>query len=79
MGGVLTSKVLGATETLGGFGITGVGNNQTGNLIVSPGRLNVATYGGTKFPNEGKVQGSPEEGVPPLVLPGFDAINTDST
>ena len=53
MGGVLTSKVLGATETLGGFGITGVGNNQTGNPIVSPGRLSVATYGGPKFPNEG--------------------------
>jgi hypothetical protein len=55
VGGVLTSKVLGATETLGGFGITGVGNNQTSNPIVSPGRLSVATYGGPKFPNEGKV------------------------
>ena len=39
MGGVLTSKVLGEAETLGGFGITGVGNNQTGNPMVSPGRL----------------------------------------
>ena len=55
MGGVLTSKVLDATETLGGFKITGVGNNQTGNPIVIPGRLSVATYGGEKFPNEGKV------------------------
>jgi hypothetical protein len=79
VGRVLTSKVLGATETLGGFRIIGEGNNQTGYPIVSPGRLSVATYGGTKFPNEGKVQGSPGEGVPPLVLPGFDAINTDLT
>jgi hypothetical protein len=55
VGGVLTSKLLGATETLGGFRITGVGNNQTGNPIVSPGRLSVETYGGPKFPNEGKV------------------------
>ena len=55
MGGVLTSKVLGAIEMFGGFGITGVENNQTGNPIVSPGRLSVATYGGPKFPNEGKV------------------------
>jgi hypothetical protein len=55
VGGVLTYKVLGAAKTLGGLGITGVGNNQTGNLMVSPGRLSVATYGGPKFPNEGKV------------------------
>jgi hypothetical protein len=51
----MTSKVLGAVETLGGFGITGVGNNQTGNPMVSPGRLSVAIYGGPKFPNKGKV------------------------
>jgi hypothetical protein len=51
VGGVLTSKVLGANETLGGFMIIGVGNNQTGNPIVSPGRVSVATYGGRKFPN----------------------------
>jgi hypothetical protein len=38
----MTSKVLGAVETLGGFGITGVGNNQTSNPMVSPGRLGVA-------------------------------------
>jgi hypothetical protein len=55
VGGVLISKVLGAVETLGGFSIIGVENNQTGNPIVSPGRLSVATYGGPKFPNEGKV------------------------
>jgi hypothetical protein len=55
VGGVLTSEVLGATEALGGFGITGVGNNQTGHPIVSPGRLSVATYGGPKFPSERKV------------------------
>jgi hypothetical protein len=55
VGGVPTSKVLGATETLGGFGIEGVGNNQIGNPIVSLGRLSVATYEGPKFPNEGKV------------------------
>jgi hypothetical protein len=55
VGGVLTSKVLGATKTLGGFRITGVGNNQTGNPIVSPGKLSVGAYGGPKFPNKGKV------------------------
>ena len=55
MGGVLTSKVLSAVETLGGFKITGVGSYKTGNPMVSSGRLSVATYGGPKFPNEGKV------------------------
>ena len=79
MGGVPTSKVLGVAETLGGFGITRVGDNKTGNPIVSPGRLSVATYGGPKFPNEGKVKGSLGEAVPPLVLPGFNVIITNST
>jgi hypothetical protein len=55
VGGILTFEVLGATKALGGFGITGVGNNQTGNPIVNPGRLSVVTYGGPKFPSEGKV------------------------
>ena len=55
MGGVPTSKVLGLVEALGEFKITRVGNNQTGNPMVSPGRLNVEIYGGPKFPNEGKV------------------------
>ena len=55
MGGVLTSKVLGAVETMGGFEITGVGKNQIGNLMVSLGRLGVAIYRGPKFPKEGKV------------------------
>ena len=77
MGGVLTS--LGASETLEGFKITRVGNNQTGNLMVSPGRLSVAMYGGPMFPKEGKLKGSSGQGVPPLVLPGFYAIKTDST
>jgi hypothetical protein len=54
VGGVLTSKALGEVETLGGFEITGVGNNQTDNPMVSPGRLSVEIYGGPKFPNEGK-------------------------
>jgi hypothetical protein len=53
--GVLTSEELGAIEALGRFEITGVGNNQTGNPMVSPGRLNVAMYGGPMFPKEGKV------------------------
>jgi hypothetical protein len=44
VGGKLTSKVLGVVETLGGFEITRVGNNQTGNPMVSPGRLSVAIY-----------------------------------
>jgi hypothetical protein len=55
VGGVPTYKVLGEVQTLGGFEITGVGNNQNGNPMVSPGRLSVAIYEGTKFPNEGKV------------------------
>ena len=79
MGGVLTSKVLSAIEELGGFKIIRVGNNQTDNLMVSPGRPSVAIYGGPKFPKEGNVKGSSGQGVPPLVLPGFDSINTDST
>jgi hypothetical protein len=55
VGGVLTSKVLGVVEALGGFKITGVGNNQTCNPMVSLGILGVAMYGGPKFPKEGKV------------------------
>ena len=55
VGGVLTSKVLGVVETLGGFEITRVGNNQTSNPMVSPRRLGVAMYGRPKFPKEGKV------------------------
>jgi hypothetical protein len=55
VGGVLTSKVLGEVDTLGGFEITEVRNKQTGNSMVSLGRLSVAIYGGPKFPNEGKV------------------------
>jgi hypothetical protein len=77
VGGVLTSEVLGVVEAMGGFKITVVGNNQTGNLMVSPGRLNVEMYRGPKFPKEGKVKGSPGQGVPPLVLPRVDAINID--
>jgi hypothetical protein len=79
MGGVLTSEVVGAAETLGIFEITRVGKNQTCNLMVSPGRLSVAIFGGPMFPKEGKVKCSLGQGVPPLVLPGVDAINTDST
>jgi hypothetical protein len=55
VGDVMTSKLLGAVETLGGFNITGVGKNQTGNPMVSLGRLSVAMYGEPKFPNERKV------------------------
>ena len=55
MGGVLTYKAIGAFEALERFEITGVGNNQTDNPMVSPGRLSVVMYGGPKFPNEGKV------------------------
>ena len=55
MGCVLTYEVLGVAEVVGRFKIIGVGNNQTNNLMVSPGRLSVAMYGGPKFPKEGKV------------------------
>jgi hypothetical protein len=79
VGGVLTYEVLGVAEALGAFEITRVGNNQTSNPMVSPGRLSVEMYGGPKFPKEGKVKGSLGQGVPPLVLPGIDAINTNST
>jgi hypothetical protein len=79
VGGVLTFEALGAFKALGRFEITGVGKNQTGNPIVSLGRLSVALQGGSMFPKEGKVKGSPRKGVPPLVLLGVDAINTDST
>jgi hypothetical protein len=56
-----------------------VGNNQIGNLIVSPERLSVAMHGGPMLPKEGKVKGSLGKGVPPLVLPGVDSIDTDLT
>jgi hypothetical protein len=77
--GVLIYEVLGAAETLGKFKITGVGNNQTGNPMVSLGRISVEMYVGPMFPKEGKVKHSLGQGVPPLVLPGFYAIKTDST
>jgi hypothetical protein len=79
VGAVLTSEALGAVEKLGRFDITRVGNNQTDNPMVSLGRLSVAMYEGPVFPKEGKVKGSPGQGVPPLVLPGVDSINTDLT
>jgi hypothetical protein len=50
VGGVLTSEALGAFESLGRFEITGVGNNQTGNPIMSPRRLSVEMHGGKTFP-----------------------------
>jgi hypothetical protein len=79
VGGVLTSEVLGVVEALGGFEITRVGNNQIGNPMVSPRRLSAVMYGGPKFPKEGKVKGSPGQGVPPLVLSRVDSIKTDLT
>jgi hypothetical protein len=79
VGGVLTYEALGAVEALGRFKITGVGNNQIGNPMVSPGRLSVEMHRGPMFPKEGKVKGSSGQGFPPLVLPGVDSINTDST
>jgi hypothetical protein len=53
---VLTSKELGAFKAMVKFEITGVGNNQTGNPMVSPGSLNVEMDQGTTFPKEGKVK-----------------------
>jgi hypothetical protein len=79
VGGVLTSEALRAFEALGKVEITGVGNNQTDNLMVNPKRLSVAMHGGSMFPKEEKVKGSLGKGVPSLVLPGTDAIDTDST
>jgi hypothetical protein len=79
VGGVLTFEALGAFEALGIFKITGVGNNQTDNPIVSPKRLSVAMHEGPTFPKEGKEKGSLGKGVPPLVLLGVDTIDTDST
>ena len=76
---MLTFEALGISKELGRFKITGVGNNQTDNLMVSLRRLGVEMYGGPMFPKEGKVKGSPGQGVPPLVLPGVDSINIDST
>jgi len=79
VGGVLIYKALGAFKELVKFAITTVGNNQTGNPMVSLGRLNVAMHGGPMFPKEGKVKGSLGKGVPLLILPGIDAIDTNST
>jgi hypothetical protein len=79
VGGVLTYKSLGAFEALGRCEITRVEKNQTGNPIVSIGRLSVEMHRGPTFPKEGKVKGSLGKGVPTLVLPDVDAINTDLT
>jgi hypothetical protein len=78
VGGVLTSEALGAFEALGKFDITRVGNNQTGNPMVIPKRLNVERHEAPTFPKEGKEKGSLGKGVPLLVLSGIDAIDTDS-
>ena len=73
------SEVLGVVESLGKFEVTRVGNNQTGNPMASPRILSVAMHRGPMFPKEGKVKGSQGQWVPPLVIPGVDAINTNST
>jgi hypothetical protein len=79
LGGVLTFEALGAFKALGKVDITRVGNNQTGNPMVSHGRLGVEMHRGPTFPKEGKMKGSPKKGVPPLVLLGTDSIDTNST
>jgi hypothetical protein len=79
VGGVLTFEALGALESLGKFEITIVGNNHTGNSMVSPSRLGVEMHEGLMFPKEGKVKGSLGKWVPSLVLPGINTIDTDST
>jgi len=79
VGGVIISKALGAFKTPRLFDITRVGNNQTNNPMVNPGRLSVAMHGGPMFPKEGKVKGSLRKWVPSLVLPGINAIETDLT
>jgi hypothetical protein len=77
--GVLTSKALGAFEELGKVEITRVGNDQTGNPMVHPGRLGVEMHVGPTFPKEGKDKGSFGKWVPSLVLLVIDAIKNDST
>jgi hypothetical protein len=72
VGGVLTFEELGAFEALGKVKIIGVGNNQTGNPMVSPKRLSVEMHGGPMFPKEGKEKFSLGKGVPSLVLLGID-------
>jgi hypothetical protein len=79
VGGMLTSEGLGAFEALGKVNIIEVGNNQTGNPMVIPGRLSVKIHRGPMFPKQGKVKGSLGNGVPLLVLLGIGAIDTDST
>jgi hypothetical protein len=68
VGGVLTYEELGLFEVMGRFEITRV-EKKIGNPMVSLGTLSVAMYRGPMFPKEGKVKGSPGQGVPPLVLP----------
>jgi hypothetical protein len=79
VGGLLTSEALAAFKALGIFEITGVVNNQTGNPIVSHIIFSVLMHRGPMNPKEGKVKGSPRKGVPPLVLPRVDAIETNLT
>jgi hypothetical protein len=80
VGGVITYEALAVFEALGIFEITGVGNNQTDNLIASPGRLSVVMHGGGQmFLKEGNAKGSTGKEVPPLVLTLVDAIDTKLT
>jgi hypothetical protein len=79
VGGVITYKALGAFEALGKVKITVVGNNQTGNLMVSPRRVIVAMDGGPTFPKEEKEKGSLRKWVPSLVLIGIESIDTNLT
>jgi hypothetical protein len=76
---MLTSKELGISKALLIFKITGVGNNQTDNPMVSPERFSVSIHGGTMFPKEGKAKASSGKNVPSLVLSVIDAIDTEST
>jgi hypothetical protein len=56
-----------------------VGNNQTGNPMVSPERLSVTMHKGPTFPKEVKVKCSLGKGVLSLILLGIDTIDIEST
>ena len=69
----LILEVLGS-EAIGVHGITGLENNQIGNPIVNPRRINVAMRGGPTSPYGGETKDVLGKGVSWLVVLEDEAI-----
>ena len=79
VGSTLESSCRGSDEGDGGTRVmtlrtTDVENNQTGKLMVNPGKDSVAIYGAPTFPKEGNRPGFPSGGRPWPVDSGNVAI-----